>query len=85
MTDRPRTIDCQEVLERLYEYLDGELTAIRAAEVKAHLQDCLQCTALTTFEAAFVRFLEVRARTRNAPEELKQRILRGMLFQQDDS
>jgi anti-sigma factor (TIGR02949 family) len=85
MTDRPRAIDCAEVMERLYEYLDGELTTERAAEVKAHLQDCEACTALSSFEATFIRFLEARTRTRNAPEELKKRILKEMLLPRDDS
>ncbi len=85
MTDRPQTIDCQEVMERLYEYLDGELTSERAAEVKAHLEDCRQCTALSNFEETFIRFLEVRTRTRKAPEELKKRILKDVLFSRDDS
>ncbi len=85
MTDRPRASDCAEVMERLYEYLDGELTARRAAEVKAHLQDCAPCTALLSFEDTYVRFLEARARARNAPEELKKRILEEMLLLRDDS
>lgn len=85
MTDRPRGIDCAEILERLYEYLDGELTAERAAEVKTHLQDCAPCTALSGFEATYIRFLEARTRARNAPEELKKRILKEMLLSRDDS
>ncbi len=85
MTGLPQSIDCQEVMERLYEYLDGELTSERTAEVKTHLEDCRPCTALSSFEETFIRFLEVRTRTRNAPEELKKRILKDMLFPQDDS
>jgi len=85
MTDQPQAIGCQEVLERLYEYLDGELTRERAAEVKTHLEDCPPCTALSSFETTFIRFLEARTRTQNAPDDLKKRILRETLFQQDDS
>lgn len=85
MTDPPQAIDCAEVMERLYEYLDGELTTERVAEVKKHLEDCAPCMALSSFEATYIRFLEVRTRTRNAPEELKKRILEEMLFPQDDS
>ena len=85
MTDQPQTIDCHEVLDRLYEYLDGELTDVRAAEVKAHLADCAPCLAISGFEAAFIRFLEARTRARRAPPELRKRILDEMLFKQDDS
>ena len=85
MTDELQAIGCQEVLERLYEYLDGELTSERAAEVKGHLAACPPCAALTSFEHTFIRFLEARTRTRRAPDELKKRILRETLFRQDDS
>lgn len=85
MTDQPQPIDCHEVAERLYEYLDGELTDVRTAEVKAHLVDCEPCTALSGFEAVFKRFLEARTRAHGAPDELKRRILDEMLFKQDES
>ena len=85
MTAKTRQIDCQEVAELLYEYLDGELTSQRADEVKAHLADCSPCTALRTFEEAFVQFLEARTRARGAPETLKRQILDEMLFRNDES
>ena len=85
MTQQPRQIDCHDVLDVLYEYLDGELTAERVEEVKAHLANCAPCMALTTFEQAFVRFLEVRMQARTAPDALKKRILDEMLFKPDES
>lgn len=85
MTVKPQQIDCHEVAELLYEYLDGELTSKRAGEVKFHLVDCAPCTTLKTFEERFVRFLEARTRTRGAPEALKKRILDEMLFKHDES
>jgi mycothiol system anti-sigma-R factor len=39
MTDH----NCHESLERLYEYLDGELSPEDAREVERHLQICAEC------------------------------------------
>ena len=85
MTDQPQQIDCDEVLDLLYEYLDGELTSERADEVRTHLASCAPCMALETFEESFVRFLEARTRARSAPGALKKRILDEMLFKHDES
>lgn len=71
-------------MERLYEYLDGELTPEREAEVRAHLDRCRACLALSRFENAFLRFLEARARAQRAPESLRRRILEQFLFNGDD-
>jgi anti-sigma factor (TIGR02949 family) len=81
MTDEPRPIDCEEALERLYDYLDGELTAARSEQVRRHLERCAPCLKLSKFESAYVRFLEARARTRSAPDHLRRRILERLLFE----
>ena len=36
-------ISCQETLQRLYEYLDGELTPETTAEIRRHLDLCGGC------------------------------------------
>ena len=84
-SETPHGIDCGEVLDRLYEFLDGELTEVRADEVKEHLSDCHPCLKVKEFEAAYVRFLEARARARCAPEGLRKRILEQILFDADKS
>lgn len=71
--------NCREVRERLYEYLDGELTPERSAAVRSHLERCADCFALTRFEEAFLRFLEARAEARTVPPALRRRILERLL------
>ncbi len=85
MTEQPSAIDCAEALDRLYEYLDGELTAERTEEVKAHLESCAPCMAISLFESAFIGFLEARTRAQGAPIALKKRILHDMLFKPEDA
>ena len=39
----PHETDCREVLDRVYEYLDGEMTEHDIAKVKQHLEECSPC------------------------------------------
>jgi anti-sigma factor (TIGR02949 family) len=83
MTDEPQDIDCLEALDRLYGYLDGELTEDRAAEVRRHLDHCAPCLKVSDFEAAYVRFLEARTRAQRAPDTLRKRVLERLLFEDE--
>jgi anti-sigma factor (TIGR02949 family) len=83
MTDEPQNLDCQEALDRLYEYLDEELTPIRAEEVRLHIQQCAPCFELAGFEETYLRFLEARTRARGAPESLRKKILHEILFEDE--
>jgi len=81
MTHEPHDIDCEEVLDRLYAFIDGELTPQRSEEVRRHLEACAHCMHLARFETAFVRFLEARARARDVPDALRKRVLERILFE----
>ncbi|NIM52102.1 MAG: mycothiol system anti-sigma-R factor [Gemmatimonadales bacterium] len=83
MTEGPHEIDCREALDRLYEYLDAELTPELAQEVADHLAKCAPCLAVSKFETAYLRFLEARTRAQGAPDDLKKRILERLLFDKD--
>ena len=39
----PSAIDCATAVRRLWDYLDGRLTAAAHAEVEAHLATCEKC------------------------------------------
>ena len=45
------TADCREAVQRLYNYLDGELTIERRAVIQRHLDDCHDCIEAFEFEA----------------------------------
>lgn len=47
-----RTIDCEEALRRLAEYLDQELEELPKAEVEQHLETCRSCYSRAEFERA---------------------------------
>jgi len=81
----PRKIDCQAAADRLYEYLDGELTPDAYDEVRAHLEDCALCFKVFGFENTYLAFLRARTRAQKAPEHLKKRIFKHILFDQDSA
>jgi anti-sigma factor (TIGR02949 family) len=61
---------CREAIERLIEYLDGELTAGTLAEFEAHLSRCAPCRA---YLATYRRTNELVAKAHQVelPERLR--------------
>jgi mycothiol system anti-sigma-R factor len=57
-------MECPEVVERLWEYLDGELGAKEARALDGHLSCCPRCAPRCRFER---RFLMVVTRCLAAP------------------
>ena len=65
--------DCEGTIERLYHYLDGELTDERRAEIKRHLDECGPCLDAYDFEAELRRVIAEKCRDR-VPEHLVLRV-----------
>jgi len=66
-------VDCSETIERLYIYLDGELTDEIRIEIKRHLDDCPPCLDAFDFEAELRQVIADRCKDR-VPDALRQRI-----------
>ncbi|GAB2675454.1 mycothiol system anti-sigma-R factor [Thalassiella azotivora] len=66
--------DCREVLDRVYEYLDAEVTQDDLAKIKQHLDECGPCLAEYDIED-HLRALVRRSCHESAPETLRVRIL----------
>ena len=66
---------CSQVLERLSEYVDGELTAAEAERVEAHVRGCDWCERFGGDFSALI--VELRRRL-GAPEALDEGV-RGRL------
>jgi mycothiol system anti-sigma-R factor len=66
---------CRDALERVNEYLDGELSAADAALIKQHFEHCQQCYPVLKYCKSFQDAL-TRAATCQccAPDELKSKI-----------
>ena len=68
-------ISCREALERLYEYLDGELQPESAEEVRRHVEVCRACYPDVKFTTEFRDALHRAARGQPAaPGGLREKI-----------
>ncbi len=68
-------IPCEEAMEKLYEYLDGELPDLEADEVARHFEICVNCYPQLAFEKAFLDALHQAREGTRAPEPLRGRVL----------
>lgn len=71
----PAMLDCEAVMRRLWDYLDGELDASRRAQVAAHLEACRACAGHFAFEQSFLDLMgKVREGEPGASGELRSRV-----------
>ena len=49
--------DCQDAVETLYHYLDGELTPERRDAIQRHLDECSPCLQAFDFEVELKMFI----------------------------
>ena len=68
-------MDCHDCLERLYAFLDVELTEAERAQVRAHLEGCDDCPEHFEFEGRFLATLRDCCTSDVAPAELRRRVL----------
>ncbi len=66
-------VGCDETIERLYFYLDGELTDNRREEITRHLDLCGPCVGAYGFEAELRRVIANRCRD-HVPDSLIDRV-----------
>lgn len=69
-------IDCDEVVGRLYFYLDRELSPAEQAEVQEHLDACPPCQKRFRFEENVLHLVRRCCRDVSAPPELVARVRR---------
>ena len=74
--DGEAVIPCDEVKNRLFEYLDGELAELSHEEVKRHLDLCKACYPRFKFEKQFLEALHAAQSNKSSSPEFKDRILR---------
>jgi mycothiol system anti-sigma-R factor len=67
-------IKCEEVLKRLYEYVDKELDDNLTAEIMEHLKLCRYCCQHHDFEVRLRELIHKSCFEKKAPEFLKNKI-----------
>ena len=66
-------VGCDETIERLYFYLDGELTEQRRIEITRHLDMCGPCVGAYGFETELRKVIANRCKDR-VPDSLIRRV-----------
>jgi len=77
-------VGCDETIEKLYVYLDGELTEEKRSIITGHLDDCNPCLEAFDFEAE-LRIVVSRRCHDDVPESLKLKIAHQLELQDDQA
>ena len=68
-------MDCDDCVEKLYVFLDTELSESEVAAVRAHLNGCDDCDDNFVFEERFLEQLRECFTSDVAPAELRRRVI----------
>ncbi len=68
-------MDCHDCVERLYAFLDTELTEAEISQIRVHLEGCDDCDENFVFEARFLEQLRECCTSDVAPADLRRRVI----------
>lgn len=71
-------IPCDQVIARLWEYVDGELDADGEERMERHLDACARCFPEYDFRRAYRTFV-ARVGPQGAPADVRQRVFLAIL------
>jgi len=74
---------CDAIVERSYEFLDGELSPDAEAVIREHLTACERCRRAVQHDRALLACLERCARLEPAPPELRERVTDALALDAD--
>lgn len=66
--------DCEDILRRVYLFIDNEMADADCRELQAHLDECAPCLREVDLER-LVKSLVARSCVEQAPVELRQRVM----------
>ncbi len=69
-------MNCQEAVEKLWQYLDRELDGEVSSEIQRHLHECRGCFSKAEFEQQLRALLRRSCGAEQAPPELRERLSR---------
>lgn len=75
--DQP-ALDCREVLEEVYLYIDDECSQVRRSVIRAHLDDCSPCLAEYGIEQEVRTIVHRCCSNEQAPDEVRDRLRRKL-------
>ncbi len=81
MMDAMGMMRCEDVLARLWDFLDGELDVSESEAVKQHLELCDRCYPQYDFQRAYFVYADKIQERDSAPPELRRRLFQKILEQ----
>ena len=73
--DKPASGDCEQMLERVYQFLDHELDTATSDEIRAHLAGCEPCLDRYDVEQAVKTLVHRSCGGDKAPNHLRTKVL----------
>lgn len=80
-----KSITCLGALEKIYEYLDGELDAVSHKEVAHHFSICKRCYPHLKLEERFLGLVHRSEEGEGCPEHLRSQVLALLSVEAGDS
>ena len=71
----PHDVDCSEVIEQVYLYLDGEIDDVGRRKVREHLDECAPCLRQFGLEQDVKALVARCCGGDTAPDGLKERLI----------
>ena len=72
---KPHETPCTEVLEQVYWYLDGQISADDCEHIRQHLDECGPCLREYGLEEAVKRLVHKTCGSEKVPHELRTKVL----------
>jgi mycothiol system anti-sigma-R factor len=69
-------IDCDQVLNLVWQFLDGEMDEVHYQEIEAHVAECANCEQRVSFERRLRTLIETKCEEGPVPVELKRRLFK---------
>ena len=70
-------VDCSQVVEELFTFLDGELTETRRVQITSHMHGCVDCHEVIEFHAELKMTISEKCRE-DVPDHLRLRIAKAL-------
>lgn len=78
-------ISCKEAMEKLQEYLDGELDEVSHEELALHFEVCRKCYPHLKLEERFRDLLQRSREKESCPDHVREQVLELLSSQGGDS
>jgi mycothiol system anti-sigma-R factor len=72
---KPHEVPCSEVLDRVYSYLDGEMSDTDCAKIREHLEDCGPCLQEYGLDEAVKKLVRKHCGCDPVPADLRTKVL----------